>query len=148
MEIQTDFRDLLKLFNDHGVEYIIVGGYALAFHGAPRFTGDLDLLIHPSPANARNVLSALHEFGFDFPNLTLDDFQNPDKVVQLGVPPIRIDLITSISGVPWDEADAHKVKGTYGEITVSYLGRAEFIKNKTCTGRKKDIADIEALEAE
>ncbi len=145
MEIQPDFRDLLKLFNDHGVEYIIVGGYALAFHGAPRFTGDLDLFIRPSSDNARKVLNALDGFGFNFPNLTLDDFQKPDTVVQLGLPPIRIDLITSISGVPWEEADAHKEAGMYGEIPVCYLGRNEFIKNKTASGRKKDIADLEAL---
>lgn len=145
MEIQPDFRDLLKLFNDHGVEYIIVGGYALAFHGAPRFTGDLDLFIQPSHDNARDVLSALTEFGFSFPNLTLDDFQKPDTVVQLGLPPIRIDLITSISGVSWEEANAHKEAGMYGEIPVCYLGRNEFIKNKTSSGRKKDLADLEAL---
>ena len=145
MEIQPDFRDLLKLFNDHGVEFIIVGGYALAFHGAPRFTGDLDLFIQPSPGNARNVLKALAEFGFDFPNLTLDDFQKPDTVVQLGLPPIRIDLITSISGVSWEDADAHKEPGSYGEIPVCYLGRNEFIRNKTASGRKKDLADLEAL---
>jgi len=145
MEIQPDFRDFLKLFNDHGVEFIIVGGYALAFHGAPRFTGDLDLFIQPSPGNARNVLKALAEFGFDFPNLTLDDFQKPDTVVQLGLPPIRIDLITSISGVSWEDADAHKEPGSYGEIPVCYLGRNEFIRNKTASGRKKDLADLEAL---
>jgi len=145
MEIQPDFRDLLKLFNDHGVEFIIVGGYALAFHGAPRFTGDLDLFIQPSLGNARNVLKALAEFGFAFPNLTLDDFQKPDTVVQLGLPPIRIDLITSISGVSWEEANAHKEPGLYGEIPVCYLGRNEFIRNKTASGRKKDLADLEAL---
>ena len=145
MEIQQDFRDLLKCFGDHGVEFIIVGGYALAFHGAPRFTGDLDLLIRPSAENARRVLSALGEFGFSFPNLTVDDFQGPDKVVQLGVPPIRIDLITSITGVSWAEADARKIAAFYGDVPVSYLGKAEFIKNKSATGRKKDLADLEAL---
>jgi hypothetical protein len=145
MEIQPDFRDLLKLFTDHRVEFIIVGGYALAFHGAPRFTGDLDLLIRPSPSNAKKVLSALAEFGFTFPNLTLDDFQKPNNVVQLGLPPIRIDLITSISGVSWEDADAHKEAGMYGEISVCYLGRKEFIKNKIASGRHKDLADLEAL---
>ena len=145
MEIQPDFRDLLKLFSDHEVEFLIVGGYALAFHGAPRFTGDLDLFIRPSPSNARRVLDALNEFGFSFPNLTQDDFQNPDKVIQLGVPPIRIDLITSISGVSWDDAESHKVAGRYGDVSVAYLGRAEFVQNKHATGRKKDLADLEAL---
>ncbi|MEI6565022.1 MAG: nucleotidyl transferase AbiEii/AbiGii toxin family protein [bacterium] len=145
MEIQPDFRDLLKLFNDHEVEFLVVGGYALAFHGAPRFTGDLDLFIRPSPSNARRVLDALNDFGFSFPNITLDDFQIPDNVVQLGVPPIRIDLMTSISGVSWAEAESHKVPGMYGDIPVVYLGRAEFVQNKHATGRKKDLADLEAL---
>lgn len=145
MEIQPDFRDLLKLFNDHGVEYLIVGGYALAFYGAPRFTGDLDIFIRSTPENARKVLDALRDFGFQFPNLTLDDFQNPNKVVQLGVPPVRIDLITSISGVSWEDAQGHKAAGMYGDIPTAYIGRDEFVKNKHATGRKKDMADLEAL---
>lgn len=145
MEIQQDFKDLLKCFSEHGVEFIIVGGYALAFHGAPRFTGDLDLFIHPTPANAQRVMRALDQFGFSFPNLSEDDFSVPGRVVQLGVPPIRIDLITSISGVAWEDADAHKEAAQYGDVPVFYLGKGEFIRNKAATGRKKDLADIEAL---
>ena len=145
MEIQQDFKDLLKCFSEHGVEFIIVGGYALAYHGAPRFTGDLDLFIHSSPDNAKRVLRALDQFGFSFPNLSEDDFRSPGKVIQLGVPPIRIDLITSISGVSWDAANAHKEAAHYGDVAVFYLGKAEFIKNKSATGRKKDLADLEAL---
>jgi len=87
------------------VEYMIVGAYALAYHGAPRFTGDIDIFVHLSPANAQNILSALADFGFGSFNLTAEDFQNPDSVVQLGVPPVRIDIITSLTGVSWDEAD-------------------------------------------
>jgi predicted nucleotidyltransferase len=148
MDIQPDFRELLTLLNDHKVEYLIVGGYALAFHGAPRFTGDIDILVRPGPENAKRVLSALAAFGFRFSNLTVEDFQNPNKVVQLGVPPVRIDLITSISGVSWEEAEAHKSPGTFGDVPVNYIGREQYIANKRAAGRKKDLADIEALGEE
>ena len=145
MDVQPDFRDLLALLNEHKVEYLIVGGYALAFHGAPRFTGDIDIFVSPHPDNARRVLDALAAFGFRFPNLTETDFQNPNKVVQLGVPPVRIDLITSISGVSWEEADVSKEPGTFGDVPVCYIGRQQYIANKRSAGRKKDLADVEAL---
>ena len=145
MEVQPDFRDLLALLNEHKVEYLIVGGYALAFHGAPRFTGDIDIFVRPHPENARRVLAALAAFGFRFPNLSAEDFRDPNKVVQLGVPPVRIDLITSISGVSWEEADASKEPGDFGDVPVCYIGRQQYIANKRAAGRKKDLADIEAL---
>jgi hypothetical protein len=145
MEVQPDFRELLALLNEHKVEYLIVGGYALAFHGAPRFTGDIDLFVRPDAENAARVLNALAAFGFRFPNLTAEDFVNPNKVVQLGVPPVRIDIITAISGVTWEEAEANKQPGTFGDVPVAYLGRREYIKNKRSSGRNKDLADIEAL---
>ncbi len=145
MEVQPDFRDLLALLNEHKVEYLIVGGYALAFHGAPRFTGDIEIFVRPDSQNASRVLDALAAFGFRFPNLTAADFQNPNKVVQLGVPPVRVDIITSISGVSWEEAEVTKEPGVFGNVPVSYIGRQEFIKNKRSAGRKKDLADIEAL---
>lgn len=148
MEIQKDFRDLLALFNELGVEYLIVGAYALAFHGVPRFTGDMDIFVKPDQKNAERILLALRRFGFNFPNLTAEDFQNPDKVVQLGVPPVRIDLITSITGVSWDEAETHKMPGNFGDLSVHYLGREQYIINKRATGRKKDLADLEALGEE
>ncbi len=146
MEIQPDFRDLFALFNAHKVEYLIVGGYALAFHGAPRYTGDIDVFVRPKSTNARRVLDALAAFGFQFPDLTIEDFDNPDKIVQLGVPPVRIDLITSITGVSWDEADASKEAGTFGDVPVYYIGRERYITNKRARGRIKDLADLAALE--
>jgi hypothetical protein len=145
METQPDFRELLALFNAHHVEYLIVGGYALAFHGAPRFTGDLDIFVHPVAANAQRILTALAAFGFALVGLTPSDFERPDQVVQLGVPPVRIDLITSITGVAWDEAWAGKVTGSYGDIPVYYIGRTQFVTNKRATGRTKDVADLEML---
>lgn len=148
MEAQKDFKELLELFNGHKVEYIIVGAYALAYHGAPRFTGDIDIFVKPSLDNAQRILSALSDFGFGSLNLTIDDFQNPDSVVQLGVPPVRIDIITSITGVTWKEADKGKLEGVYGDIQVHFLGREQYIANKRAIGRKKDLADLESLGEE
>lgn len=145
MEVQPDFRDLLALLNEHKVEYLIVGGYALAFHGAPRFTGDIDIFVRPNAQNGQRVLDALAAFGFQFPDLTAADFRETNSVVQLGVPPVRIDLITSISGVSWEDADASKDPGVFGDVPVHYIGRQQYVANKRATGRKKDLADIEAL---
>jgi len=148
MEVQPDFRDLLALLNKHEVEYLIVGGYALAFHGAPRYTGDIDILVKPDPVNAQRILAALEEFGFGSVGLTSTDFEAPDQVIQLGFPPVRIDILTSLSGVSWEEAHSHWVEGAYGEVQVHFIGRDQFITNKRASGRKKDIADLEALGEE
>ncbi len=145
MEMQPDFRELLELFSAHHVEYLIVGGYALAFHGAPRLTGDLDILVKPDATNAQRILTALEAFGFAAMGLTQSDFESLDQVVQLGVPPVRIDLITSLTGVPWEAAWAGRTNGTYGDIPVYYLGRDQLIVNKRATGRLKDLADLEML---
>ena len=148
MELQQDFRELLESFNDHKVEYIIVGGYALAFHGAPRYTGDIDILVKPDTQNARRIMVALNEFGFGSVGLTEGDFESPDKVIQLGSPPIRIDIITSLTGVSWEEAFSGRVAGKYGDLPVYYIGREQFIANKRAIGRKKDLADLDALGEE
>ncbi len=148
MEIQQDFKELLGLFNANKVEYIIVGGYALAFHGAPRYTGDIDIFVKPDDKNAAHIMSSLKEFGFGSVGLTAKDFEKPGQVVQLGVPPVRIDIITSISGVSWDEAFSHRIPGNYGDVQVHYIGYEQFIVNKRAIGRKKDLADLEALGAE
>lgn len=148
MEVQKDFKELLGLFNGHNVEYMIVGAYALAYHGVPRFTGDIDILVRPSAENARKILSSLADFGFGSLGLSADDFKGPDSVVQLGVPPVRIDIITSITGVSWEEADKGKREGLYGDVPVYFLGREEFIANKRAIGRKKDLADVESLGEE
>ena len=148
MEIQKDFKELLELFNAHKVEYIVVGGYALAFHGAPRFTGDIDLLVRPVAENARRVLSSLRDFGFGSLNLSESDFIRIENVIQLGVSPVRIDILTSLSGVDWEKSQANKVAGDYGGTPVYFLGKKEFILNKKSLGRKKDLADIEAIGEE
>ena len=148
MEAQKDFKELLELFNGHKIEYMIVGAYALAYHGAPRFTGDIDIFVKPSIANAQKILSALSDFGFGSLGLKIEDFQKPDSVIQLGVPPVRIDIMTSITGVTWEEADQGKVEDLYGDIPVFFLGREQYIANKRALGRKKDLADLEYLGEE
>jgi predicted nucleotidyltransferase len=148
MEAQQDFKKLLELLNDRGVEYVIVGAHALAFHGAPRYTGDLDIYIRPTAENAERVMVALADFGFGSLGLSEKDFSVPDRVVQLGYPPVRIDLVTSISGVSWEEVSANMVDGEYGNVPVKYIGRTEFVRNKRAIGRKKDLADLEALGVE
>ena len=148
MEIQEDFSELLKLFNKNEVKFIIVGGYALAFHGAPRYTGDIDLYVKPEKDNAACVITSLKEFGFGDLGLKQSDFTLPGNVVQLGVPPVRIDIVTSISGVTWDEAYSAKINANYGNVNVNYLGRKEIIANKKSIGRKKDLADLEALDVD
>lgn len=145
METQKDFSELLVLLNAHAVEFIVVGAHALAFHGAPRYTGDLDIYVRPTVQNAGRVLAALRAFGFGGVGLSQRDFDNPGKVVQLGFPPLRIDLMTSISGVTWEDAEQNAARGTYGDAPVRYIGRECYIRNKRASGRTKDLADIEAL---
>jgi hypothetical protein len=145
MEIQKDFKELFECFNANRVSYLIVGGYAMAFHGAPRFTGDIDLYVKPDPENAERILKALDMFGFGGLDLAFEDFVQPDKVVQLGVPPVRIDLVTSISGVSWEDAFKGAVNGRYGDVPVLYIGRDALVLNKRATGRNLDAADLEAL---
>ncbi len=148
MELQKDFRELLELFNAHDVHYLIVGGYALAYYGAPRYTGDIDIFVKPDSNNASLVLKALNDFGFGSAGLKLEDFTNPDNIVQLGYPPVRIDIMTSISGVSWDDAYNSREEGKCGDVTVYFIGLDQYIQNKRASGRKKDLADLEALGKE
>jgi len=148
MEPQADFKELLGLLNSRAVEYVIVGGYAVAFYGSPRFTGDLDILVNPTPENAARVLAALDDFGFKSTGLTAGDFTTPENVIQLGYPPVRVDFITTLTGVSWAQAYAGKTAGSYGEIPVFFLGREQLLANKRALGRKRDLADLEALGEE
>jgi hypothetical protein len=125
MEVQKDFKEFLALLNAHEVDFMIVGGYALAFHGAPRYTGDIDVFVKPDRKNAQRIIKVLKEFGFSSLELSIDDFQNEDNVVQLGLPPVRIDIITSISGVSWEQADAAKEPGLYGNVPAEQITKAD-----------------------
>lgn len=140
-----DAGELFVLFERHGVRALIVGAHALAVHAKPRFTNDVDVFVEPSRENAARVVAALQEFGFGSIGLTPDDLSTSGRVVQLGFPPNRIDLMTSIDGVPFDEAWSGRVTGTYAGHRVSYIGKAELIRNKEASGRAQDLADVELL---
>lgn len=142
----SDFEELLACFNAREVKAIVVGGHALAFHGHPRFTKDLDVLVEASPGNARRILDALNDFGFGSVGLTVEDFSTAGRIVQLGVAPNRIDIMTAIDGVSFEEAWAGRAAGLFGAQRAHYLGRAEFLRNKRAAGRLQDLADIEAIE--
>jgi hypothetical protein len=145
METQGEFEKLLALFNAHKVEYVVVGGYALAFHGAPRVTGDLDLLVKPERRNAERILAALDEFDFASMQLTRADFMMPDNVVQLGEPPVQVDIMTTLTGVSWENAAAGKVPSRYGRTPIHIISRDDLVANKKALGRKRDLADLEAI---
>ena len=117
----------------------------LSHFGAPRYTGDIDLYIKPDSSNAGRIINALDQFGFCSLGLKAEDFTKSGQIIQLGVPPARIDIITSISGVSWDEAEGGKIAGNCGGIPVYFIGREQFITNKQATGRQKDLADLESL---
>lgn len=144
--IPNDFKELLELLNSHKVEYIIVGAYALALHGNPRFTGDLDIYVKPDTQNAFQILAALQEFGFGSLELKQQDFTELNQVIQLGMPPVRIDLLTSLTGLTWDDAVKGELRGELGGVPVLFLGKNEYIRNKRALGRSKDLADCEILE--
>jgi hypothetical protein len=132
--------------NAQSVKALIVGGYAVAFHAKPRFTKDIDLLVEPNPDNAQRLLRALSDFGFGAVDLAVDDFTTPGRVVQLGIAPNRVDLMTAIDGVSFADAWTGRVSGRFGAVPVFYIGKAELVRNKRATGRAQDLADVEALE--
>lgn len=146
--LNPDFRDIVLALADEHAEFLIVGAYAVSFHGHARTTGDLDLLVRPSPENAARVFRGLVRFGAPAGSLGLSeaDLAKPDMVVQVGVPPRRIDLLTGISGVDFDAAWQGRVEVSWRGRQVAFLGRGELLRNKRSTGRPKDELDAEALE--
>lgn len=146
MDLAPDFDEFIGSLTAHGVEFVVVGAYALAFHGAPRFTGDLDILVRPTLANATRLLAALDAFGFPVGDLKPETIVDPRRMLQMGVPPVQIHVMTTISGVEWNEAWADRVEGPLGSQSAHFLGRESFLRNKRAAGRPKDLADIDALE--
>lgn len=145
MPLPKEWRQFIESLNSNGVDYLIVGAVALAHHGWPRFTGDLDILIRNSPENSARLESALQEFGMGSLDLKAADFVDSYRVVQLGVPPNRIDLLTSISGVTFDEAWVGRIEAELGGTSAKFIGRQALIKNKKSTCRPQDLADLDAL---
>jgi len=147
VRLQKDLKEFIESLNSQSVDYVIVGGFALAFHGFPRYTGDIDIFVRSSPENAARLEIAISKFGFASSGLSASDFLSGNQVIQLGRPPNRIDLLTSITGVDFEEAWAQRVAAELDGIPIWFIGRESFIKNKQATGRTQDKADLEALGA-
>lgn len=144
--MNQDFVDLLRAFVAHDVRFMVVGAYALALHGRPRATGDLDVWIDATPDNAPRVMQALAAFGAPMAQIAEADFSRPGIVYQLGVPPGRIDVLTELTGLTFDEAWFDRVPHQFDGVPVDFIGRDAFLRNKRATGRAKDLGDIEGLE--
>lgn len=145
--MSQDFRDLLLEFNAGGVEYLLVGAHALAVYGYVRATKDLDLWVKPEPANARRILAALTSFGAPLNDLSQEDLMAKDTVFQIGIPPLRIDLLTQIDGVDFEQAWNARFQATFSGVPVFVISRQHLITNKKSTGRVQDLADVERLES-
>lgn len=146
MILYTDFKEFLHLLNKHKVRYVLVGGYAVSFYSRPKSTQDIDVFIENSQKNASKILKVLEEFGLASLNITIDDLTAEGKVIQLGVSPLRIDLMTSIEGVEFSTAYKNRKKITYWNIkNVSFISYNDLVTNKKTTGRKKDKEDLEWL---
>ena len=144
--MNSDFSDMLSALSAEGVEYLLIGAYAMAAHGVPRATGDIDVWVRPSPDNAERVLRALARFGAPLGELRAADLTVEGTVFQVGVAPNRVDIMTAIDGVTFDEAWAHREARRIDNVTLSVIGRDDLIRNKRATGRARDRADAEQLE--
>jgi hypothetical protein len=144
--MNRDFAEMLDALSAAGAEFLIVGAHALAAHGRPRATGDLDILVEPTPENARRLRAVLTAFGFPALARAADRFAVRDQMASLGGPPLRIDLMTSISGVSFARAWKGRVRVPFGRHRIGFLGRAEFVANKRAAGRAKDLLDVALLE--
>lgn len=146
-KLQADLREFIVLLNSHSVEYLIVGGHAVAFHGHPRYTGDIDFVIRATPGNAQQLLGVMGAFGFGSAGIAERDLLQPGQIIQLGYPPNRIDILTSISGVDFDSAWESRVETIIDELPVHLIGWDDLLQNKRTSGRQKDLADVEKLVA-
>jgi len=146
MDLAPDFDEFIGSLIAQRAEFLVVGAYALAFHGAPRFTGDIDVFVRPTLENAERVLAAVRAFGFPTSELDPQAIIDPRRILQMGVEPVQIHVMSAISGVTWDEAWLSRAPGRCGSHEVAFLGRESFLRNKRASARPRDLADIDALE--
>jgi hypothetical protein len=145
MKVEKDFAEFIELLNKHDVKYIIVGAYALALYTEPRNTGDIDFFYDNDEENCKKLLDVLIDFGMESLDLTVSTLQEKDVLIQLGVAPVRIDLISSLSGITFHEAYKNKIETKFGNTSANFISKEMLIKNKTALGRKKDLSDLEML---
>lgn len=146
MNIQPDFEELLRLLEKHDVRYLIVGGYAVAFHGYPRFTKDIDIFYSNSTENVQAILKALKDFGFTDKELSAANFLEKGSIITFGIEPVRVDMINAITGVEFEEAWKNRVCGKYGKTEAQFIGMRELMINKSSTHHSQDLADYEKLK--
>jgi predicted nucleotidyltransferase len=144
--LSPDFREFVALLNKHAVKYMIVGGYAVGIHGHPRYTGDLDIWLLPHIENVNKILDTINDFGFGSLGIKENDLLKEDAVIQLGYPPLRIDLLTNIDGVYFEECYPNRKSITIDGLIVDFIGYTDLIKNKKASGRNQDLGDIDNLK--
>ena len=145
IHLPPDFKEFLKLLNAHQVEYLLIGGYAVGYHGYPRATADMDIWIALQPANAERIVAVLKEFGFDLPELSPQLFLKEWQIIRLGVPPVRIELATTVSGVNFNECYAERIADMLDGVKVNLISLRHLKINKKASGRHQDLADLENL---
>ena len=145
MQLPDDFKEFLKLLNSHNVEYLLIGGFAVGFYGYPRATNDIDVWVARTESNATKLVAALEEFGFGTANLKPEIFLTPDKIVRMGVPPMRVEVLTGISGVEFDSCYAARIQATLGGVEVRLISLSDLKINKRASGRHKDLDDLDHL---
>ena len=146
MELDKDFKEFLFLLNKHKVEYLVVGGYAVTFHGYPRYTGDLDVWVNKTSENGLNLINAIQEFGYETDELQQKDFENQILSFYLGVSPIQLNIVNQISGVKFKDCFDNKNQLEIEKIKINYISKTDLIKNKKASGRHRDLDDVENLE--
>jgi len=144
--LNPDYAEILSQLQDHQVDFLLVGAYAMAIHGYPRATADIDIFVHATPDNAARLITALMAFGAPLNGVTAADFSHPGIVFQIGVAPRRIDILTQIDGLTFEEAEQHKQEVRIGDLTVPVISRQDLIRNKRASGREKDLLDAKQLE--
>jgi hypothetical protein len=146
MIIQDDLKEFFRLLNENSVEYVIVGGYAVAFHGFVRATKDIDVLFHNTPANIKRLMAALVGFGIQESDMVMNTFSEQGRIIRMGSPPMMIELINAVGGVTFEEIWKNKVSGHYGNVSVFFLSKNDLLKSKKAAGRPQDIRDLEELD--
>jgi hypothetical protein len=146
MREEKDFKEFIGLLNKNNVKYLVIGGFAFTYYAKPRFTKDIDLFVESSEENSKKIIDVLDQFGFGDIGLEEKDFQKPDQIIQLGYSPLRIDILTSISGVDFGYAWKNKHEGVYGNIPCFFISVEDLIKNKETTARPLDIEDVNILK--
>ncbi len=143
--LPPDFSEFLKLCDRHEVRYVLVGGYAVAYHGHPRTTGDMDVFVERSSDNAARLVAVFHDFGFREPEITAELFLEPGAIIRIGVPPLRLEVFNEISGVTFEECFAQAVETEQGQVRIRVIALHDLLKNKLASGRNKDLADVDEL---